>query len=75
MFSWVLPFINFVQDLSSTDEPPLKQMKVEEGFQLSEQQKQLIKEDTANKKLWDEAMEHLKEGPVCVLLFQDHDLS
>lgn len=50
-------------DLSSTDEPPLKQMKVEEGFQLSEQQKQLIKEDTANKKLWDEAMEHLKEGP------------
>uniref|UniRef100_A0A7N6A1V9 E3 ubiquitin-protein ligase UHRF n=1 Tax=Anabas testudineus TaxID=64144 RepID=A0A7N6A1V9_ANATE len=34
-----------------------------ETFQLSEQQQQLIREDTANKKLWDEAMGHLKEGP------------
>lgn len=50
-------------ELSSSEEPPSKQIKIEEAFQLSEQQKLLIQEDTANKKLWDEAMEHLKEGP------------
>uniref|UniRef100_A0A672J8F8 E3 ubiquitin-protein ligase UHRF n=1 Tax=Salarias fasciatus TaxID=181472 RepID=A0A672J8F8_SALFA len=44
-------------------EPPSKRAKVEEAFQLSEQQQQLIQEDTANRKLWDEAMENLKEGP------------
>uniref|UniRef100_A0A7N6APK6 E3 ubiquitin-protein ligase UHRF n=1 Tax=Anabas testudineus TaxID=64144 RepID=A0A7N6APK6_ANATE len=43
--------------------PPSKRVKIEETFQLSEQQQQLIREDTANKKLWDEAMGHLKEGP------------
>lgn len=45
-------------------EPPSKRVKIEEAFQLSEQQQQLIREDTANKKLWDEAMGNLKEGPV-----------
>lgn len=44
-------------------EPPSKRVKIEETFHLSEQQQQLIREDTANKKLWDEAMENLKEGP------------
>ncbi|XP_055087510.1 E3 ubiquitin-protein ligase UHRF2-like isoform X2 [Periophthalmus magnuspinnatus] len=44
-------------------EPPSKQLKVEEAFQLSEQQKRLIQDDVANRRLWDEAMEHLKEGP------------
>ncbi|XP_075900992.1 E3 ubiquitin-protein ligase UHRF2 isoform X3 [Nelusetta ayraudi] len=44
-------------------EPPSKRVKIEEAFQLSEQQQQLIREDTANKKLWDEAMGNLKEGP------------
>uniref|UniRef100_A0A8C7WX23 E3 ubiquitin-protein ligase UHRF n=1 Tax=Oryzias sinensis TaxID=183150 RepID=A0A8C7WX23_9TELE len=44
-------------------EPPSKRVKIEETFQLTEQQQQLIQEDTANKKLWDEAMENLKEGP------------
>ncbi|TMS08543.1 hypothetical protein E3U43_006026 [Larimichthys crocea] len=44
-------------------EPPSKRVKIEETFQLSEQQQQLIREDTANKKLWDEAMGNLKEGP------------
>uniref|UniRef100_A0A671YC02 E3 ubiquitin-protein ligase UHRF n=1 Tax=Sparus aurata TaxID=8175 RepID=A0A671YC02_SPAAU len=43
--------------------PPSKRVKIEETFQLSEQQQQLIREDTANKKLWDEAMGNLKEGP------------
>lgn len=45
-------------------EPPSKRVKIEEAFQLSDQQQQLIREDTANKKLWDEAMGNLKEGPV-----------
>lgn len=49
---------------SPAAEPPSKRVKIEETFQLSEQQQHLIGEDTANKKLWDEAMEHLKEGPV-----------
>uniref|UniRef100_A0A8C2YXJ9 E3 ubiquitin-protein ligase UHRF n=1 Tax=Cyclopterus lumpus TaxID=8103 RepID=A0A8C2YXJ9_CYCLU len=43
-------------------QPPSKKVKIEETFQLSEQQQQLIREDTANKKLWDEAMGYLKEG-------------
>ncbi|XP_023275315.1 E3 ubiquitin-protein ligase UHRF2 isoform X1 [Seriola lalandi dorsalis] len=50
-------------ETSPAAEPPSKRVKIEETFQLSEQQQQLIREDTANKKLWDEAMEHLKEGP------------
>lgn len=48
---------------SPAAEPPSKRVKIEETFQLSEQQQQLIREDIANKKLWDEAMGHLKEGP------------
>uniref|UniRef100_A0A4W6CMA1 E3 ubiquitin-protein ligase UHRF n=1 Tax=Lates calcarifer TaxID=8187 RepID=A0A4W6CMA1_LATCA len=51
------------QQTPPAEEPPSKRVKIEETFQLSEQQRQLIREDTANKKLWDEAMEHLKEGP------------
>ncbi|XP_035524491.1 E3 ubiquitin-protein ligase UHRF2-like isoform X2 [Morone saxatilis] len=48
---------------SPVAEPPCKRVKIEETFHLSEQQQQLIREDTANKKLWDEAMGNLKEGP------------
>uniref|UniRef100_A0A8C4EWC7 E3 ubiquitin-protein ligase UHRF n=1 Tax=Dicentrarchus labrax TaxID=13489 RepID=A0A8C4EWC7_DICLA len=48
---------------SPVAEPPCKRVKIEETFQLSEQQQQLIQKDTANKKLWDEAMGNLKEGP------------
>lgn len=50
-------------DLPPVTEPPPKRAKVEETFQLSEHQQQLIREDMANKKLWDEAMGNLKEGP------------
>ncbi|XP_019723556.1 E3 ubiquitin-protein ligase UHRF2 [Hippocampus comes] len=50
-------------DLSPASEPPSKRPKVEEAFVLSEQQRQLIGEDAANKKLWDEALGHLAEGP------------
>lgn len=48
-------------------EPPAKKVKIEESFELSEPQQQLIREDTANKKLWDEALDSLKEGPVGTL--------
>lgn len=51
-------------ELPPVVEPPSKKVKIEESFELSEQQKQLIREDTANKKLWDEALDSLKEGPV-----------
>ncbi|XP_051907442.1 E3 ubiquitin-protein ligase UHRF2-like isoform X1 [Hippocampus zosterae] len=50
-------------DSSPASEPPTKRPKVEEAFVLSEQQRQLIGEDAANKKLWDEALGHLAEGP------------
>uniref|UniRef100_H3CUG5 E3 ubiquitin-protein ligase UHRF n=1 Tax=Tetraodon nigroviridis TaxID=99883 RepID=H3CUG5_TETNG len=51
------------QQLPPVVEPPSKKAKIEESFELSEQQQQLIREDTANKKLWDEALDGLKEGP------------
>ncbi|XP_054467837.1 E3 ubiquitin-protein ligase UHRF2-like [Anoplopoma fimbria] len=51
------------EEPSPAAEPPSKKVKVVETFQLSEQQRQLIREDTANKKSWDEAMGYLKEGP------------
>uniref|UniRef100_A0A8C6P6U9 E3 ubiquitin-protein ligase UHRF n=1 Tax=Nothobranchius furzeri TaxID=105023 RepID=A0A8C6P6U9_NOTFU len=54
---------NEVDGEEEDEEPPSKRVKIEETFQLSEQQQQLIQDDTANKKLWDEAMENLKEGP------------
>uniref|UniRef100_A0AAQ6ANZ7 E3 ubiquitin-protein ligase UHRF n=1 Tax=Amphiprion ocellaris TaxID=80972 RepID=A0AAQ6ANZ7_AMPOC len=57
------PQSNGEQKTTRDSEPPSKRVKIEETFQLSEQQQQLIREDTANKKLWDEAMENLKEGP------------
>ncbi|XP_068430400.1 E3 ubiquitin-protein ligase UHRF2-like isoform X2 [Clinocottus analis] len=47
---------------SPAAEPPSKRVKIEETFKLSDQQQQLILEDTANKKNWDEAMGYLKEG-------------
>lgn len=54
-------------------EPPAKKVKIEESFELSEPQQQLIREDTANKKLWDEALDSLKEGPVGKLTFSQSD--
>ncbi|XP_013994240.2 E3 ubiquitin-protein ligase UHRF2 isoform X1 [Salmo salar] len=49
-------------EMEST-EPRAKRQKMEESFQLTEQQQSLIKEDQPNRKNWDEAMGHLKEGP------------
>ncbi|CAL8321716.1 unnamed protein product [Lota lota] len=46
----------------AAEELPAKRIKVEESFQLSVQQRQLIQEDAANRKLWDEAMVSLAEG-------------
>ncbi|KAI1904808.1 hypothetical protein AGOR_G00009490 [Albula goreensis] len=45
------------------EEPPVKRLKEVEAFQLSDQQQALILEDDLNRKLWDEAMTCLKEGP------------
>ncbi|KAK0133176.1 E3 ubiquitin-protein ligase UHRF1 [Merluccius polli] len=47
----------------AAEDLPAKRIKVEESFQLSVQQRQLIQEDAANRKLWDEAMVSLAEGP------------
>uniref|UniRef100_A0A672Z828 E3 ubiquitin-protein ligase UHRF n=1 Tax=Sphaeramia orbicularis TaxID=375764 RepID=A0A672Z828_9TELE len=55
--------VGLCPESAPAEEPPSKRVKLEEAFELSEQQQQLIQEDTANKKLWDEAMEHLREGP------------
>lgn len=60
-------YCSIFPDPSPASEPPSKRPKVEEAFVLSEQQRQLIGEDAANKKLWDEALGHLSEGPVCLI--------
>ncbi|TSL04215.1 E3 ubiquitin-protein ligase UHRF2 [Bagarius yarrelli] len=44
-------------------EPKAKRLKEVEAFVLSEQQSLLIQEDHGNKKLWDEALGFLSEGP------------
>ena len=62
----------FIPESSPAAEPLSKRVKMEEIFQLSEQQKQFIREDTANKKNWDEAMEYLTEGPVGIPVHSDH---
>lgn len=45
-----------------------KKIKVEQ-YKLTKEQKALIKNDEANKKVWDEAMESLSLGPVRVTIF------
>ncbi|XP_067278852.1 E3 ubiquitin-protein ligase UHRF2-like isoform X2 [Pseudorasbora parva] len=45
------------------EEPPVKRLKEVESFVLSEQQRNLIQEDEPNRKLWDEALSFLTEGP------------
>uniref|UniRef100_A0A8B9K838 E3 ubiquitin-protein ligase UHRF n=1 Tax=Astyanax mexicanus TaxID=7994 RepID=A0A8B9K838_ASTMX len=49
-----------VQEL---EEPKSKRLKEGEAFELSEQQRSLIQQDQANKKVWDEALGFLVEGP------------
>ncbi|XP_046723224.1 E3 ubiquitin-protein ligase UHRF2-like isoform X3 [Silurus meridionalis] len=44
-------------------EPKAKRLKEVEAFVLSEQQRSLIQEDHGNKKVWDEALGFLTEGP------------
>ncbi|XP_015221250.2 E3 ubiquitin-protein ligase UHRF1 isoform X2 [Lepisosteus oculatus] len=50
------------EEKSSPAKHSPKKMKVE-PYKLTKEQKALIKEDELNKKLWDEAMGSLKEGP------------
>uniref|UniRef100_A0A3B1KF53 E3 ubiquitin-protein ligase UHRF n=1 Tax=Astyanax mexicanus TaxID=7994 RepID=A0A3B1KF53_ASTMX len=47
----------------SREEPKSKRLKEGEAFELSEQQRSLIQQDQANKKVWDEALGFLVEGP------------
>lgn len=56
--------LTVVDEKSSPSKGTPKKMKVE-AYKLSKEQKALIKDDELNKKLWDEAMESLKLGPVC----------
>lgn len=61
-----LIFLKNILLLDSNKASPVKspkKVKVE-VYKLSVEQKGLIKGDTANKKLWDEAMESLSLGPV-----------
>uniref|UniRef100_A0A8C1RNK0 E3 ubiquitin-protein ligase UHRF n=1 Tax=Cyprinus carpio TaxID=7962 RepID=A0A8C1RNK0_CYPCA len=46
-----------------TARPSKKRLKEVESFVLSEQQRNLIQEDEPNRKLWDEALSFLSEGP------------
>ncbi|KAK1152557.1 E3 ubiquitin-protein ligase UHRF1 [Acipenser oxyrinchus oxyrinchus] len=50
------------KETSSPVKSTPKKMKVE-AYKLTKEQKGLIKEDELNKKVWDEAMTSLKEGP------------
>lgn len=45
------------------EEPQVKRSKDVEAFVLSEEQRSLIQEDDPNRKLWDEALSFLVEGP------------
>ncbi|XP_030625523.1 E3 ubiquitin-protein ligase UHRF2 [Chanos chanos] len=45
------------------EEPKAKRQKDVEAFHLSDQQRALIQDDELNKKLWDEALGALVEGP------------
>lgn len=53
------------KETSSPVKSTPKKMKVE-AYKLTNEQKGLIKEDELNKKVWDEAMTSLKEGPVSI---------
>ncbi|XP_062867783.1 E3 ubiquitin-protein ligase UHRF2-like isoform X2 [Trichomycterus rosablanca] len=44
-------------------EPKVKRLKEAEAFVLSDQQQSLIQQDQVNKKVWDEALRFLVEGP------------
>uniref|UniRef100_A0A8B9K7E0 E3 ubiquitin-protein ligase UHRF n=1 Tax=Astyanax mexicanus TaxID=7994 RepID=A0A8B9K7E0_ASTMX len=50
-------------EIEELEEPKSKRLKEGEAFELSEQQRSLIQQDQANKKVWDEALGFLVEGP------------
>uniref|UniRef100_A0A8B9K793 E3 ubiquitin-protein ligase UHRF n=1 Tax=Astyanax mexicanus TaxID=7994 RepID=A0A8B9K793_ASTMX len=52
-----------VRGARELEEPKSKRLKEGEAFELSEQQRSLIQQDQANKKVWDEALGFLVEGP------------
>lgn len=59
----------FLSDSSKTSPAKTpKKIKVE-VYKLTKEQKALIKNDEANKKVWDEAMESLSLGPVRMAIY------
>lgn len=56
-------FFSLSESSKSSPTKSPKKVKVEE-YQLTQEQKTLIKSDKQNKKLWDEAMESRALGPV-----------
>lgn len=67
VFPHVIIYISFPENSKSSPGKTPKKVKVEE-YKLTREQKTLIKNDTANKKLWDEAMQSLSLGPVRIQL-------
>lgn len=60
---WLCTFPGNDSDLCASPATTPKKTKVE-VYKLTPQQKALIKDDEANTKLWNEALDALKEGPV-----------
>lgn len=60
---WWIHNVSFTESPKSSPAKTPKKVKVEE-YKLTREQKTLIKNDTANKKVWDEAMQSLSLGPV-----------
>lgn len=60
--------VSFTESPKSSPAKTPKKVKVEE-YKLTREQKTLIKNDTANKKVWDEAMQSLSLGPVRIAAY------
>lgn len=63
LFLFVKLLFFFPESSKSSPAKTPKKVKVEE-YKLTREQKTLIKNDMANKKVWDEAMQSLSLGPV-----------
>lgn len=66
-YQYIKIFLFLSESKTSPAKTP-KKVKVEE-YKLTREQKSLIKNDEANKKVWDEAMESLSLGPVRMFIY------
>lgn len=69
-FYWEIYKFPFTESSKSSPAKTPKKVKVEE-YKLTREQKTLIKNDTANKKVWAEAMQSLSLGPVRMAAYLD----